>query len=132
MTESIIDQLHSELKISTFDAEKLIPDPENVRRHGERNHDAVIRSIKRFGVRKPIVAHEGTHIVYAGNETLLCCLELGITRIPVAWIPKPDGGFGLFYTGPTQCSKVSTTNRYRLLDKAKCDGRREPFSLSAC
>lgn len=88
MTESIIDQLHSELKISTFDTETLISDPDNVRRHGERNHDALIRSIKRFGVRKPIVAHAGTYIVYAGNETLLCCLELGITRIPVAWIPK--------------------------------------------
>ena len=86
--EFTIDRLQGELSVSLFEAKKLIPDPSNVRLHDNRNHETILRSIQRFGIRKPIVAHADTHIVYAGNETLRCCLELGIEQIPVAWIPK--------------------------------------------
>ena len=66
----------------------LIPDPDNAREHPERNREALVRSIQRFGIRKPVVAHEGSNIVYAGNETLRSAIELGIDELPVAWIPK--------------------------------------------
>jgi len=76
------------LEVTLFDVDKLIPDPDNVRLHDDRNKDALIRSIKRFGIRKPIVAHKTTNIVYAGNLTLEVAIELDIKQIPVAWIPE--------------------------------------------
>jgi hypothetical protein len=59
-----------ELAIEAVDIDTLISDPDNARLHNNRNRDAVRRSIKQFGIRKPIVAHERTKIVYAGNLTL--------------------------------------------------------------
>ena len=75
------------LKVTYFDTVKLIPDPENVRQHDRRNIDAIKQSIQRFGIRKPIVAHELSKIVYAGNGVLLAAIELNIEQVPVAWIP---------------------------------------------
>lgn len=77
-----------ELKITEFETAKLIPDPENARRHPLPNKEAIRRSIKQFGIRRPIVASEDTNIVYAGNGVLEAAIELGIERIPVAWIPS--------------------------------------------
>ena len=76
------------LKTSHFPTSELIPDAHNLRLHPARNHDALLASIKAFGIRKPIVAHAESKVVYAGNETLACAVELGIAEIPVAWIPK--------------------------------------------
>ena len=76
------------LEITYHSTKDLIPDPSNLRLHPARNHQAVMDSIKAFGIRKPVVAHEGSKIVYAGNETLACAIELGYEEIPVAWIPK--------------------------------------------
>ena len=76
-----------ELKVELVDIDTLITDPDNVRLHNDRNRDAVRRSIKQFGIRKPVVAHAKTNIVYAGNLTLDVARELGRKQIPVAWIP---------------------------------------------
>ncbi len=75
------------LKVTYFETSKLIPDPENVRQHDRRNIEAIKQSIQRFGIRKPVVAHEDSSIVYAGNGVLIAALELEIESIPVAWIP---------------------------------------------
>ena len=80
--------METELKVTLFETDKLIPDPENTREHPSRNMDAIRRSIQRFGIRKPIVVSEDTKIVYAGNATLEAAIELGITELPVAWIPE--------------------------------------------
>lgn len=75
------------LKVTYFETNKLIPDPGNVRQHDKRNIETIKQSIQRFGIRKPVVAHEDSSIVYAGNGVLLAALELEIESIPVAWIP---------------------------------------------
>jgi DNA modification methylase len=77
-----------DLKVTEFDTNKLIPDPENARRHPQPNKNAIRRSIQQFGIRRPLVASEDTNIVYAGNGVLEAALELGIEKIPVAWIPS--------------------------------------------
>lgn len=52
-----------DLNVELVDIDTLISDPQNVRLHNERNRDAVQRSIKQFGIRKPIVAHAKTNAV---------------------------------------------------------------------
>lgn len=57
-------------------------DPANVRKHGERNHNAIKASLQRFGQQKPIVVGEG-NIVIAGNGTLAAARDLGWKEIEV-------------------------------------------------
>lgn len=55
-------------------------DPANVRRHPERNLEAIRASLMRFGQQKPIVC-DSRGIVRAGNGTLEAARSLGWTRI---------------------------------------------------
>ena len=57
-------------------------DPANARRHGERNLEAIIDSLKAFGQQKPIVV-DRRGIVVAGNGTLEAAKRLGWTEISV-------------------------------------------------
>ncbi len=61
----------------------LRADPRNARLHGDRNLDAVVASLRRFGQQKPIVVlADGT--VIAGNATLEAARRLGWTHLWVA------------------------------------------------
>lgn len=74
------------LNIRTVAIDKLTPDPDNARKHSERNLKAIAGSLETFGQRKPIVATlDG--IVIAGNGTLAAAKSLGWTEIEVAYIP---------------------------------------------
>jgi site-specific DNA-methyltransferase (adenine-specific) len=76
------------LKITYCNTMELIPDPDNARAHDRRNIDAIKGSIQKFGIRKPVVAHESSKIIYAGNGVYTAAVELGLAEIPVAWIPQ--------------------------------------------
>ena len=54
----------------------LSNDPANARKHNDRNIDAIIASLRRFGQQKPIVIDK-TNIVRAGNGTLEAARRLG-------------------------------------------------------
>jgi len=60
----------------------LLFDPANVRKHGERNLDAIKASLARFGQQKPIVV-DGDGIVRAGNGTLMAAKALGWDEIEI-------------------------------------------------
>ena len=60
----------------------LLPDPANARKHPQKNLDALMGSLQRFGQQKPIVADQDG-IVRAGNGTLLAARALGWQRIAV-------------------------------------------------
>ena len=60
----------------------LLFDPANVRKHGERNLDAIKASLARFGQQKPIVV-DGDGIVRAGNGTLMAAKSLGWDEIEI-------------------------------------------------
>lgn len=59
---------------------ELVPDPANARRHSQRNIDAIMASLVRFGQQKPIVV-DGKNIVRAGNGTLAAARALGWTHL---------------------------------------------------
>jgi ParB-like chromosome segregation protein Spo0J len=58
----------------------LLPDPANARRHPQRNLDALMASLKRFGQQKPLVI-DSNNIVRAGNGTLAAAKALGWKEI---------------------------------------------------
>ena len=54
----------------------LLNDPANVRKHDQRNIDAIKASLTRFGQQKPIVVNTNG-VVIAGNGTLSAARDLG-------------------------------------------------------
>ena len=63
--------------------ERVRPDPANPRI--VRDLDVVINSMRRFGVRWPIVANSRTGVVEAGHQRLAALAALGAAKVPVLW-----------------------------------------------
>ena len=75
------------MKISTAKINALTQDPRNARKHSSENLEAIKRSLKTFGQRKPIVVtSEG--VVVAGNGTLESAKSLGWSEIFTVEIPS--------------------------------------------
>ena len=70
------------MKTEQVKIKELSTDPANVRKHDERNLDAIKASLQRFGQQKPIVV-DSKGIVVAGNGTLLAAKSLGWKEIQI-------------------------------------------------
>jgi ParB-like chromosome segregation protein Spo0J len=64
------------MEILRIPIDKLHADPANARRHPQRNLDALMASLMRFGQQKPLVI-DSNNIVRAGNGTLAAAKALG-------------------------------------------------------
>lgn len=78
-----------ELKVETILVDELHLDPNNARKHNQKNLDAIANSLKQFGQRKPIVITED-NVVVAGNGTLEAARIIGwkgvsCVRVPADW-----------------------------------------------
>jgi ParB-like chromosome segregation protein Spo0J len=70
------------MKLESLPIDKVHADPANARRHPQRNLDAIMSSLARFGQQKPIVIDE-QNICRAGNGTLAAAKALGWKTINV-------------------------------------------------
>src|SRR5271170_6977660 len=70
------------MQIESIAISDLRPDPANARRHPQRNVDAIMNSLARFGQQKPIVV-DANNVVRAGNGTLIAARALGWTEVRV-------------------------------------------------
>jgi len=70
------------LKVEIRDISTLKLDPKNVRRHDNKNLDAIKGSLEEFGQQKPIVIDSKGYVI-AGNGTLAAAKQLGWTQINV-------------------------------------------------
>lgn len=75
------------MEIETWKVANLTLDPNNARKHDQKNLDAIKASLEKFGQRKPIVITT-TGTVLAGNGTLEAAIELGWKELTVAVAPK--------------------------------------------
>lgn len=78
--------------------DKLKPDPNNARVHGDRNMAAIMASLKLYGQLKPVVVRKQDMTVAAGNGTLRAAKELGWTEVAatvVPMTPEEFAGYGL-------------------------------------
>jgi ParB-like chromosome segregation protein Spo0J len=75
-------------KVQTIPIADLAPDPANVRRHGDRNREAIRASLRRFGAGRSIVL-DGKNVVRAGNGTVAEAEAEGFDEVLVVE-PKPN------------------------------------------
>jgi hypothetical protein len=68
------------MEIVKIPLDMLVPDPENPRSHPKENIDAIKASLTRFQQVAPLVVHDETSIVVAGNGTMTAMKELGWTE----------------------------------------------------
>jgi ParB-like chromosome segregation protein Spo0J len=76
----------NDLRVVKVKISSLQSDPDNARKHSDKNIKSIIGSLKRFGQRKPIVV-TGANIVIAGNGTLEAAKQLGWSDIVVSYVP---------------------------------------------
>ena len=65
------------LVIKRVPLDTLKLDPANARAHGERNLEAIVASLQRFGQAEPLVVHASTGRVIGGNGRLVAMRQLG-------------------------------------------------------
>ena len=87
------------LQIESFPIVKLSVDPNNARKHSDRNLTAISKSLEQFGQRKPIVV-TSDNVVIAGNGTLVAAMALDwshidIVRVPSDWTPDQIKAFAI-------------------------------------
>ena len=86
------------MKLETLRLTDLVSDPNNARKHDEKNLAAIKGSLTQFGQRKPIVIQGST--VIAGNGTLEAAKQLGwdeiqVVRVPEDWTADQAKAFAL-------------------------------------
>lgn len=87
------------MKIETINITDVVTDPNNARRHNDKNLKAIIGSLTQFGQRKPIVVNKNNTVI-AGNGTLEAAKQLGwptidIVRVPDTWTDDQIKAFAL-------------------------------------
>lgn len=70
------------MRIQKQSVSELVNDPANVRKHSERNLEAIKGSLLRFGQQKPIVVGSDG-VVVAGNGTLEAARQLGWQEVAI-------------------------------------------------
>lgn len=87
------------MKLETMKLTELVSDPNNARKHDDKNLEAIKGSLTQFGQRKPIVIGAG-NVVIAGNGTLAAAKALGwdeieVVRVPDDWTADQAKAFAL-------------------------------------
>jgi len=73
-----------------IDIKKLVPDPENPKRHPEKNRKAIEDSVKEFGQVENIVVQKRTGIIIAGNERVSVMKKLGYKHVACVMLDVDD------------------------------------------
>lgn len=86
------------LPVELAEVSALTFDPNNARKHGEKNLRAIRESLSTFGQRRPLVVFGD--VVIAGNGTLEAAKQLGweeisITRVPEDWSEEQARAYAL-------------------------------------
>ena len=92
----------------------LKPDPRNARLHGERNLEAVKKSLADFGWRQVIVARKKDGIVLAGNARLEAAKALGWTEAPVLFVDDDKHRAMAFALADNRTAEMATWDDDRL------------------
>lgn len=73
------------MELKTVRLDSLQLDPNNARKHSQKNLDAITASLVKFGQQKPLVVHRG--VILAGNGTLTAARSLDWQEIVISEAP---------------------------------------------
>lgn len=90
MSAESTNWIHPQLEFLAVDIDSLVPDPENPRKHGDRNVQSVKASLEKYGQRKPLVVQKDGRIIRKGNNTWAAAKALGWTKIAAVVVDDPD------------------------------------------
>lgn len=74
------------LKPLEVDINSIKLDPQNARKHPEKNLNAIKKSLETYGQRKPIVVNKNTGFIEAGNGLFMAAKELGWDKIAAVFV----------------------------------------------
>ena len=77
------------MKVQRIDIKKLVPDPNNVRKHGSANLSAIKQSLEQFGQIEPLIV-DSDFIIRSGNGRFEVMKALGFTNVNVIQIDMKD------------------------------------------
>ena len=80
----------TDLTVRRVPLDSLHLDPANARAHGERNLEAIVASLQRFGQAEPLVVRASTGRVIGGNGRLVAMRQLGWTECDVVELDVDD------------------------------------------
>lgn len=84
------EKILPELEQFSVPIDHLVLDPDNARRHGDRDLRAVADSLSRFGQRRLAIVHRSTRVVKAGNGMIQAARMLGWQRIAAVYVDESD------------------------------------------
>lgn len=71
------------MKTRTVAIDSLTPDPQNARKHGEKNLAAIKASLKKFGQVEPLVVNKRNNLIIGGNGRLEAMKALGLKEAAI-------------------------------------------------
>ena len=109
------------MEVKTVAIESLTLDPNNARKHPEKNLEAIKGSLIRFGQQKPIVVDK-QGIVIAGNGTLAAARALGWTSIAVVESTLEKWNAMAYALADNRTAELATWDEEVLRDQIKALG----------
>lgn len=105
-----VERIDPQLMHLVVPIDSLVPDPDNARLHGDRNMDAIVASLKRFGQKAPLVVRSQNRVVAAGNGRLAAAKKLGWKRIAASFSVMTDAEFSAFALADNRTAELAEWN----------------------
>ena len=97
----------TDLKVEKVLLTALAADPENVRKHGDRNIQAIKASLGRFGQQHPIIV-DSSDVVRVGSGRLEAMRQLGWTECYVIRTNLPDSEIAAYAIADNRTSELAS------------------------
>lgn len=117
------------MKIEKIAIDKLLLDPANARKHGQKNLDSIKGSLAKFGQQKPIVVN-ADNVIVAGNGTLQAAKELGWKEINIVRTDLKGSDITAFGIADNRTSELAEWDD-KVLQELLEGLKAEDFDLSA-
>jgi ParB family transcriptional regulator, chromosome partitioning protein len=117
------------MKIEKIAIDKLLLDPANARKHGQKNLDSIKGSLAKFGQQKPIVVNTD-NVIVAGNGTMQAAKELGWKEINIVRTDLKGSDITAFGIADNRTSELAEWD-YNVLQELLEGLKAEDFDLSA-
>ena len=102
--------------IAISNIEDLTLDPDNARKHGERDIDAIAASLSKFGQQSPIII-DAKKVVIKGNGTLMAAMKLGWTQVETRQTSLTGAQLRAYAIADNRTAELSQWDEDKLLEQ---------------